>query len=306
MRAVSAMKGAFVADAASMGLHWIYDANKIKELTGQHKDAAFFEPPSCPFYSYKSGQFSPYGAECMGVLRGLASLEPFDAQAFSEDYAKFLKSYSGRLNHASKELISNIEQGKKFPACGADDAQANSLVKVPVAVARFLGEDNWPARVEEVIRAHQNNDVAVMYGVASAHILHRILTTGVNPREAIGWAAEDGSPLADEARMKLRDAVKYASSHDATEAASHWGSSCRLPGAFLVSVHVMLNAKTYEDAIRTNIMASGDQCSRGCFIGACMAAANGGESIPPSWVVKVDDFDDVANLTDKLMKCGKK
>jgi len=39
-----------------MPLHWIYDAEKIKELVGEKESPAFFEPPSCPFYTYETGE----------------------------------------------------------------------------------------------------------------------------------------------------------------------------------------------------------------------------------------------------------
>jgi hypothetical protein len=45
-RCLGAIKTGFVADAASMGLHWIYDVEKIKALTKGAKDnrPEFFEP----------------------------------------------------------------------------------------------------------------------------------------------------------------------------------------------------------------------------------------------------------------------
>jgi hypothetical protein len=54
-RAKAAILGGFVADAATMPLHWIYDVEKIKELVGD-KNPEFFSPPSCPFYTYELGE----------------------------------------------------------------------------------------------------------------------------------------------------------------------------------------------------------------------------------------------------------
>jgi hypothetical protein len=51
-RARAAVLGAFVADAATMPLHWIYDVQRIQQLVG---DAAptFYHPPSCPYYDVR-------------------------------------------------------------------------------------------------------------------------------------------------------------------------------------------------------------------------------------------------------------
>lgn len=58
-RSRAAVLGAFVADAATMPLHWIYDVQRIEQLVG---DAAptFFQPPSCPYYDvrYTAGMWS--------------------------------------------------------------------------------------------------------------------------------------------------------------------------------------------------------------------------------------------------------
>jgi len=183
---LGAVKAGFVADAASMGLHWIYDVSKLKELT-KSQSPEFFEPPSCPFYKYEPGQLSPYGAEALGVLQVLSPChDKFEPQNFSLGFQQYLKKYPGRLNHASKELIAAVEGGKVFPESGADDAQANSLVKVAVALSKFEGRDDWAMRVEDVLRAHQNNEIAVRYGMAAAHLMRHILQSG-SIRESLAW-----------------------------------------------------------------------------------------------------------------------
>lgn len=66
-RAKAALIGAFVADAATTPLHWIYDPSKVAGLVGGG-DPEFFPTPSCPFYKYPVGDLSPYGAETLFLL----------------------------------------------------------------------------------------------------------------------------------------------------------------------------------------------------------------------------------------------
>jgi len=289
------MKGALVADAASMGLHWIYDPEKIISLTRKAplcpKDPAFFEPPSCPFYSYESGQLSPYGAEGLGMLKSLNCLAQYDPTRLAQKFSEYLKGYSGRLNHASKELIANIDAGKTFPECGANDSQANSLVKVPFALSRFHSDQDWATRVEETMRVHQNHELAVEYGMASSHILHHIISTGATAKEALQWSTQDSSPLTADAKSKVKEALAFTGNE--VEAAEAFGSSCALPGAFTVAVYILNTTETYEEAVKKNIMASGDQCSRSCFIGACLAASQGAECVPMDWIERVTDMEDI-------------
>ena len=50
------------------------------------------------------------------------------------------------------------------------------------------------------------------------------------------------------------------------------GASCGNPGAFTNSAIAALTFPSYVEAVRTNIVASGDNCSRALFIGALFAA----------------------------------
>lgn len=53
------------------------------------------------------------------------------------------------------------------------------------------------------------------------------------------------------------------------------GASCGNPGAFTNSAIAALTFPSYVEAVRTNIVASGDNCSRALFIGALFAAQVG-------------------------------
>jgi len=45
-----------------------------------------------------------------------------------------------------------------------------------------------------------------------------------------------------------------------------------LPASFHGMVHGIAIAKDFQSAVRAGILAAGDNCSRGGFIGACVAA----------------------------------
>jgi hypothetical protein len=285
---LGAIRGALVADAASMGLHWIYDTAKLKQLVDASptKDPAFFDPPSCPFYQSATGQPSPYGAEALSVLHSLSSAEAVSGDKLAADMASYLEASPAYKNKPTKLLIANLAAGKKHPECGADDSQANSIVKAPIVVARYAGSPDFLAKVEETVRAHQNHDGAVRYGKAAALLLDHI-ARGATVRAALDWAVADGSPLDPATRDELAAAAAAVPADAApADASAKLGSSCGLPGALLTSAHILRSAAGYEDAVRRNILAGGDQCSRALFIGACFAAENPA-GVPDAWAAKV-------------------
>ena len=64
------------------------------------------------------------------------------------------------------------------------------------------------------------------------------------------------------------------------------GMSCRYPGTFLSSIHAIIKAKNYKEAVLMTIKAGGCNCSRANFVGSFLSAQNGGRGIPKSWISK--------------------
>ena len=72
--------GAFVADAASMGTHWIYDQARLRDISTETPE---FQGPDAAHYKdvrgyfahpdRASGEMSQYGAQMLVMLRSLAS-----------------------------------------------------------------------------------------------------------------------------------------------------------------------------------------------------------------------------------------
>lgn len=52
--------GALVADAASLGLHWLYDPDRIAEIATAHGTAAF-APVDAAFFEGATGYFAHAG-----------------------------------------------------------------------------------------------------------------------------------------------------------------------------------------------------------------------------------------------------
>jgi hypothetical protein len=237
---------------------------------------------------YSSGKVGQYGAEGLSNLRSLSSLETVTPDQLATDLGSYIDAFDGYKNHTSKNLIANLAvlaAGKKYPECGADDGQAYCLVKVPIAVACYAGAPDNLSNVDETIRAHQKNDKAVRYGVAAALLLENI-TKGSSVKDTLAWAVAGDSPIEAETRRELADAAAAVPpSTEPADAAARLGASCALPGALLMSAHILRFATGYEDAVHRNILACCDQCSRGALIGGCFAAQD-----PAAWAAKVSQL----------------
>jgi len=96
---LNAVLGALTADAAALGLHWLYDTDRLAEVAGDH---VVFRQPRIEDYEgftgyfahgwRKSGDLSHYGESLMVMLRSLTeNYGEFAAQ----QYQKVFKLYFG-------------------------------------------------------------------------------------------------------------------------------------------------------------------------------------------------------------------
>ena len=83
----------FLADAATMPLHWIYNQADIEAKVADGTSAIFYPTPSCPFYNYPKGVLSPYGDESLPLLRSIAREHRFEFEKVCEEYHSFFSVY---------------------------------------------------------------------------------------------------------------------------------------------------------------------------------------------------------------------
>ncbi|GIM13290.1 hypothetical protein Vretimale_16437 [Volvox reticuliferus] len=348
-RAVGAVLGALVADAATMGLHWIYDLEKIRELIseqGRSEEPAFFQPPSCPYYEYESGSLSPYGDELLPVLQymtvgpGSHQEGTMDGPGFAKFLAEYYSNYTGRLNKSSRSMMEALLQGGHgWPECGDPrDTQANAFVKVIPLVARYAGQPGLAKAVDAAVRAQQNNDEAVMYGLVAALILERVVL-GSSITEAVQWAADgaagSGVSLSRTALEALQAVIRHRNSGTplrdllyapgSSSKTGSWGPSCANPGALQAALLGALQASplasrdldtvggggsngegsddtVYARGVRANILLGGDNCSRGILLGALLAAQAGPSAIPFSWRAQMRIYHSSEVLVEHLVE----
>ncbi|KAG6620404.1 ADP-ribosylation/Crystallin J1 [Phytophthora cinnamomi] len=305
-RALAAVTGGFVADAATMGLHWIYDGDKMKQLAEARGEVGpeFYEPPSCPFYSYESGALSPYGAEILPLLENVAARGEFVAEEFATMSYRTAKAYTGYLNGVFKEMVAKGDTGKKYPELASPSKDFHGGIKAPVLVARYF--EDMPLllqKTREAVRVHEIGREAENAAVATALLIQQVVE-GASVADAISALTSNEAVDAD-TRASIQqaiDAVKAKNFPDATAAIAHFGKACPLPGVLQGSVFVLLTSGGYVEALRANILAGGDSCSRAIVIGAVTAAAQGGDAIPAEWKQKTKDYAQVQALSEKIIQ----
>jgi ADP-ribosylglycohydrolase len=285
-RARDALLGPFVADAASAGLHWIYDTDEVRRRGG---DTPEFQPPEGNTYHARrtTGQPTHYGDHALVMLESLVAQGDLDAEDYRTRFvARFGgDDYDGYLDHATQDLLSSGH--------GADDNQAGCFPKLPALVVRFLNDPELDARVETAVCVTHDNLQAVRYSLAAATAI-RAAILGASPQAAVAAVVERGESGAT--TVAARQAL--AAGPDVVAFALGKGQSCPVPNAFPVALQSALHGSDFRAMVRQSILSGGDSTGR-LWVAAAIRGATDG--VPADWLGKLADRARIEELAGRLL-----
>lgn len=174
--------GALVADAASMGLHWIYDQNHIRKVAPTSPE---FREPSAQDYADAPAYFahagraqgaqSQYGEQALVMLRSLVEKGGrFDLNHYMtafQSHFGYGGTYVGYIDHATRGTLDNFrhaedrahEVANAIPFDG-DPWVRTAMIGKALSVLKQLAPATQDARFEEAVRITHNDDALVDYG----------------------------------------------------------------------------------------------------------------------------------------------
>lgn len=167
---VAALAGGWVADAAGLGLHWLYDSQRIDEVGGQSPE---FLPPKADYFKggfgyfahegKQSGDISHYGA-ATGVL--IDSLLASEGKLDIRDYQRRFRAYfgpgghwQGYIDNPTRVTLNNlntieqnaIEKAQSGTAAELTEKQKRILVQKVLPYTRRLSGDQLAEPVRKAI-----------------------------------------------------------------------------------------------------------------------------------------------------------
>ncbi|WP_420390063.1 ADP-ribosylglycohydrolase family protein [Marinobacter sp.] len=166
----AALSGGWVADAASLGLHWLYDSQRICEVAGQSPE---FLPPKADYFTggfgyfahdgKQSGDVSHYGA-ATGVLTGslLANEGKLDIRDYQRRFRAFFGpggDWRGYIDNPTRGTLNNldtieqnaIEKAQLTTTAKLTDRQKRVLVQKVLPYTRRLRGDQLADPVRKAI-----------------------------------------------------------------------------------------------------------------------------------------------------------
>jgi len=277
----AAVWGAFVADALSLGVHWVYNTGVIDKKIGRVEG---YHDPLTSFHKGKrAGDFTHYGDQMLVLLESFDKEEGFDVQRFAQSWRDFFSDYTGYFDKATKATLENMDSGRKLiqSASDSDDlAGASRMAPLVGLYSDDLGQLVRTARSQTAIT--HGDDRVIDSADFFARTVFAVLD-GKDPVPAMEAALNEkfaDSDIAPLVRMGLE-----SKDRDTRETITEFGQMCSveagLPGvAHLVARH----GDDFKTAMVENVMAGGDSSARGMLTGMVLAAAHGMAAIPDEWI----------------------
>ncbi|MBW2660342.1 MAG: ADP-ribosylglycohydrolase family protein [Deltaproteobacteria bacterium] len=297
-----AVLASFVADALSLGVHWVYDTSEIDNKYGRLE--RMVKPELAPYHMQKGkGAFTHYGDQMMVLLESVKSESGFDPDQFASSWQEMFQSYDGYLDHASKETLDNGGSGRTADQRGSSSQDLGGAARI-APLALYYQEDVYgfvnAARAQTAMTHNhpQVIDCAELFARTSVMVFQ-----GESPSAALEKSFE-AMPEAVELQQMVRSGLESRTG-DTREAIGRFGQMCSVPTALPGTVHLIAK---YEDnlkeALVENINAGGDSSARGMLAGFILGAYQGLETIPDSWFADMAAHKKISALLQNF--CNKK
>lgn len=204
-RAIGAIVGSAVADAAAQPLHWVYDLQKLKAILDENPNPEFRSESANPFYRRPTGQQSCYGDQAYVLLESLSECGGLNVEDLKQRILKFFgpgSEYDTPVNDpyrqkggprpqlpidgpwrqgSLKSFLRNVDAGKEDTGCETD-CQMDGIAKLAPIVAFYAGQPDMLEKVELATRVTQNNDECVAGTLAAARFLEHFILNGPDPK----------------------------------------------------------------------------------------------------------------------------
>ena len=270
-RVAGMLHGSFIAEALSLGVHWIYDPEVIVRrhgrVTGYHAPGAESYHPR-----KQAGAQGHAGDQALRLLAFLHRERRWEAAAFLTDWQAMWPDYDDYVDKATKGTLAHLQAGATPATSGTASDELAGPARIAPLMA-FLAEmpesEAVAAAIEQTVLTHRSPET-IECAEFLARATHRLLHGGSLP-EVIAQTAP-------------KWALEAAETAKGPDAIGTLGRACPIPQALpAVLWLVKHHGHDFELASIENAMAGGDNCARALVLGMLLGATHGLDAIPLAW-----------------------
>ncbi len=289
--------GAFAGDALALGPHWVYNTRVIDKKFGTVD--RFYDPVASYHANKKKGDFTHYGDQMLVLLESTAACNGFDSAHFARTWQSFFESYQGYFDHATKDTLKNMSEGKNLEVCGSSSDDLGGAARMaPVVYACPHDLETLVAAARRQTALTHNHATVVDASAFLAMTVDKVLNNRSPFNAMTEVLAENfqNGPV-----NTLVTAGLDSKSKDTRETIAEFGQMCSIDAALPATVHLIARyEQDFRQALVENVMAGGDSAARGMLAGMVLGAACGTTAIPIEWIDGLNAHGRIVALMEKF------
>jgi ADP-ribosylglycohydrolase len=290
--------GSFVGDSLALGVHWIYDTGKIREVYGRVE--SLLAPGKDSYHPTKErGEFTHYGDQTLILLESLASRGIFDLYDFEGRWRNLFQQYRGYVDKATKATLGNFSAGAGPEAAGSSSDDLAGAARIAPLVYRYHDDlDGLLEAAKAQTRMTHNTPEIIESAEFFAAVAWKVLkgTGPVSAMEQVSGERFKGSVIS-----KWMKAGIQSTGNESVETIARFGQSCHSQEAFPGVVHLL---STYEadlkEGLIQSVMAGGDSAARAMIVGMVLGAYLGEEALPAEWLSGLKKGTQILKLLERI------
>jgi hypothetical protein len=275
---------ALIANAASLGFHWIYDMDFLEELS--KKQSLVFQLPSLEHYAQAKPSFYGYPYAKVGdvttqgmYLKWLYAAIQEKPDFNIEDYRNLIFEqtkpgglYIGYIETYNHTLLINAMNSRlrlNLPLLPVSDDHLVGFVPYLVSKELGLGNDFAWSLAQLFTDKTEYRQFFDMFDYIFDNIIH--LPRLELLKNAIKFAPESY-------QEKLEKALSMENTRDFIK--QYAGIACHIPQSVPLIFRILNQCSTYQDMVETNVKLGGASGERAMLLGAIFAQIS---EIPQEW-----------------------
>ena len=266
-----------VADAYSLGAHWIYDEKQLENLEINWNELN----DACSIWhkGKLAGDFTHYGDQTLWLYEYLEGKDNFNINEYLEFWLNKINSYNGYIDSATRVTLENIND-EQFPS-GSSSTDLSIIGRIAPLLLVSKSKEEFLQNVEDFVRCTHNSNEAIVSSKFFASLLLEVLN-GKNIEEAILF-------LKDSFDTKIQSYIYSgiaSKTDDSFEAIRGFGPACDINGGFQGVIHLLCKYDNLKDMLICNARAGGDSSARAMIASMIFMAQDNKNisQIPASWL----------------------
>ncbi len=281
--------GAFVGDAYALGLHWIYDTEKLSQESD--KLGGFITPSKGSFhFGKRKGDFTHYGDQSLLLLKSISSNGGFSPEVFKMHWLTYMSKYEGYIDHATRETLNMLDEKTHF---GSSSDELGGFARVAPLIYYHFDDPMLKKYIEKQTRLTHNNDTVINFGNFTTDLILE-LVIGKPLIESIDKTALNYPTIQEWVKS-----LKSRLDEDTVSVIKDIGQSCSSQFAIPATLYLILKYQdNFVEAMKQNVLSGGDTAGRGMVLGMILGASLGYSKIPTEWCHSLNAYDLINGFTE--------